>query len=273
MGAGISSLWNAKKNDLTTFAKRSYITPAMQAEPRHYRAYVANRSRNRPPLSEKQKEQREHIIANAQGLMASFAGGRFTIGSLARALQMSPGTIHRHFPDIESVLAEILFRHLIEVTRAINKIPQDHPNRRPAARAAYIEATRTYWGSLTEAHLLLVRTRHTLPDDLAKPIEDMRTMIGETLAGENAEAAFTLLDSPYYEAKQIEAILAPSEAKAQDPKPAAPAKPAAPPAPAEAPPAHKRHFRDWKLEKRLQSAMKQQARAGPAEHPGNDPPK
>jgi hypothetical protein len=86
----------------------------------------------------------------------------------------------------------------------------------------------------------------------------MRQLIGEALAGEHAETALTLLDAPHLQAPQIEAMLAVSA-----PRPAAP-KPAAPKAPAPAPAGHKPHYRNWKLERRLKSAQKQQARAGPA---------
>ncbi len=241
------------------FAKRSYYPPAMQTEPRILRTHVDNRTR-RPPLTDKQREREERIITATRTLMASFAGDTLTIGKLALALRMSPATIRRHFIDIDSILAEILLRHLIEISRAIGKIPREHPAWHAAARAAYIEATRTGWGALSDAHLLLIRARHTLPDDLAKPIEDMRQLIGEALAGEHAETALTLLDAPHLQPPQIEAMLAASQAKPA-PKPAAPRQ-AAPPAPPQAP--QKRHYRNWKLERRLKSARKHEARAGPA---------
>jgi len=230
----------------------------MQTQPRILRTHLDNRTR-RPPLTEKQREREERIIAATLTLMASFAGDTLTISKLALALRMSAATIRRHFIDIESILAEILLRHLVEISRAIGKIPREHPAWHAAARAAYIEATRTGWGALSEPHQLLVRARHTLPDDLAKPIEDMRQLIGEALAGENAETALTLLDAPHLQPAQIEAMLA-----ASAPKPAAQAKPSAPPPPAAVPAGHKPHYRNWKLERRLKSAQKQQARAGPA---------
>jgi AcrR family transcriptional regulator len=221
-----------------------------------------NATRNRPPLTDKQREREERIIFAAQTLMATFGGDTLTIGKLALALRMAPATIRRHFIDIESILAEILLRHLIAISRAIGKIPGDAPNRQALQRAAYLEATRTPWGGLTEPHLLLIRARHTLPDDLAKPIEDMRQIIGEGLAGAHAETALTLLDAPHLQAQQIEAMLA-TAAGAANPTAAAP-KPARPQAPAPAP--HKPHYRDWKAAKRHQALLAREARAGP---PGN----
>jgi AcrR family transcriptional regulator len=240
----------------------------MQTPARLHRAYVVNRSHNRPPLSEKLREREDAIIANAQALMASFAGDHFTIGGIALALGMSPATIRQHFVDVDCILAEILVRHLRGISRAIGKIPQDHPNRRAAARAVYFEATRTGWGAFTDPHLLLIQALHTLPEDLAKPIEGMHQMIGEALAGEQADFVLTLLDSPRLQPAQIEAQLTGVEAKAA-PR-VAPAKPAAAPAPVQAPvpaPASRPHKRDWKLARRLKAAAKQQARAGPPKLP------
>jgi AcrR family transcriptional regulator len=216
-----------------------------------------NRS-HRPPLTDKQREREERILAATQTLMATFSRDALTMGKLAIALRMGTGTIRRHFADIDSILAEILLRHLTAVAKAIGNIPRDDPNRRAAQRAAYIEATRTGWGGLSEAHLLLIRERHTLPDDLAKPVEDMRQLIGETLAGENAAIALALLDTPELAAPQIEAMLATTDRK--DTAPAA--KPAQPQHPA--PATHKPPYRNWKLPKRYKTSRAHEARAGPA---------
>jgi len=226
-----------------------------------------NATRNRPPLTDKQREREERIIFAAQTLMATFGGDTLTIGKLALALRMTPATIRRHFIDIDSILAEILLRHLIAVSRAIGQVPVEAANRQALQRAAYLEATRTPWGGLTEPHLLLIRARHTLPDDLAKPIEGMRQIIGEGLGGAHAETALTLLDAPHLQAPQIEAMLAtltgagnPTAAPA--PKPARPQAP--PPAPAPAP--HKPHYRDWKAARRHQALLAREARAGPPDN-------
>jgi len=212
---------------------------------------------SRLPLTEKQREREERIIAATQTLMASFPGDHFTIAKIALALRMTPASVRRYFIDVESILAEILLRHLTEISRAIGKIPNDHPNRHSARRAAYMEITRTGWGGFTEPHQLLIRARCILPEDLAKPIELMRQCIGEQLAGDNAETAFTLLDTPHLQAVEIEAMMAHTGGTA------APAKPADPPAPAAPPVTHPRHYNNWKLARRLKAEAKRQARAGP----------
>jgi AcrR family transcriptional regulator len=246
----------------------------MHIQPRLFRAHVDNRSHNRPMLTDKQREREQTILAAAQTLMATYSRGALTIGKLAIALRMSPGTIRRHFADIDSILAEILLRHLTGIARAIGRTPPSDPKEKAAARAAYIEATRTGWGGLTEPHLLLIRERHTLPEDLAKPVEDMRTLIGEILAGERGAIALTLLDTPELQATQIDAMLATTEPKATEPtateprtaNPEPPAKPAEPQAPATAPAAHKPHYQDWKAAKRHKKLQARNARAGPASH-------
>jgi AcrR family transcriptional regulator len=186
------------------------------------RAHVEKILNTRPVLSEKQRAREQAILATAQRLMVADRTGALTIAKLAIALRMAPDTIRWHFVDIESVLAEIILRHLTEIEGAISKIPQDHPNRQAAARAAYAETTRTAWGALTEPHLLLIRKRHTLPEDLAKPVEDLRKRIGQMLAGERGAAVLSLLDSPALALAKIEDMLAALEAHAQSAKPAQP---------------------------------------------------
>ncbi len=256
----------------------------MQTPSRLHRAHMDNRP-HRPPLSDKQREREERIIFATQTLMASFPGDHFTIGKLAIALRMAPATIRRHFADIESILAEILFRHVLDIAKAMSKIPHDAPNRQALQRAAYMQATRTQWGGFTEPHQLLIGKRNILPDDLATPIEQQRQLIGEALAGEHADTAFTLLDAPHLQAHDIEAMLAthinqaaaaaagwesahqahataaPQDATApQAVDPAA--KPAQPQAAAQA--AFKHHYKDWREARRQKSRIAQAARAGPA---------
>jgi AcrR family transcriptional regulator len=228
----------------------------MHIPPRLLRAHMDNRS-HRSPLSDKQREREERILAATQTLIANFGRDALTIGKLALALRMAPATIRRHFVDIDSILAEILLRHLTALSRAIAKVAHDDPDRRAAQRAAYVEATRSGWGGLTEPHLLLIRERHTLPEDLAKPVEDMRQVIGDMLAGEQAAIALTLLDTPALQAPHIEAMLAAIAPQAAAPPPAPAPKPAAP----AATPAHKPHYRDWKAARRQKKLLVRQARA------------
>jgi AcrR family transcriptional regulator len=242
----------------------------MQTQPRLHRVHVENRL-GRLPLSDKQREREARIIAATQILMVGFPDDRFTIGKVALALRMTPAAIRQYFIDIETIVAQILIRHLIAVHRAIAKIPHEAPNRMALQRAAYLDATRHPWGGFTETHDLLIRMRKTLPEDLAKPVEDMRQVIGETLGGEHAEAALMLLDSLHLEPGEIEAAFA-NTTHAADAADAPEPKPAQPQTPATA--EHKRHFKDWKAARREKSLLKQAAKAARAARAGagQDPP-
>jgi AcrR family transcriptional regulator len=223
-------------------------------------------------LSEKQQEREQKILAKAQIIMATHSRGALTIGKLAIALRMAPSTIRFHFADSDAILGEILLRHLTDIAKVLGKIPPEAPNRKAAARTAYIEATRTGWGGLTEPHLLLVRERHTLPEDLARPVEDLRQLIGELLAGDQGGRALHMLDEPDMQVAHVEAALA-----VDDPKPP-PAKPAEPQPQAKAQaqsqaqagpqptpkPVHKPHYRDWKAARLQKKLLARKARAGPA---------
>jgi AcrR family transcriptional regulator len=130
-----------------------------------------------------------------------------TLPTLAAAIRVSPGSFRRQFADIDSLLADLVFRHLTAISRATGAIPRDTPNRRAAQRAAYLAYTR-FLGGPTEAHILLIRERHNLPEDLQANIELVRRSIGEILAGDHGDAALTLLDAPGLKGFQIEAGLA-----------------------------------------------------------------
>ena len=138
--------------------------------------------------------------------------------------------MRRHFSDLDALLATLLRAHLRKLATAIGKIPHDAADRPQKMRAAYLAYTRTDLGTCTEAHLLLVRHRNLLPEDLFAPIEATRRDLGETLARGHSEAALNLLDTPSLDAPCIEAALAGIIATAaKQPKSAPPAlKPSAP---------------------------------------------
>jgi hypothetical protein len=73
-------------------------------------------------------------------------------------------------------------------------------------------------GGLTEAHLLLVRDRHTLPPDERDGIELIRYGIGELLTDGNVEDAFLFLDAPSLAAARIESYIG-ERAPAPPPEP------------------------------------------------------
>ncbi len=161
----------------------------------------------RPKTSWAEQDRQTRILDGAQFIMATYGRAAIRLTDLALGMRMSPHTIRRHFPDMDYLLAEILRRHLNAIVTAVGKIAYDAPNRDQARRAAYLAATRTPFGAPTEAHLLLIRDRHLLPQDEFEPIEDLRASIGNIIAGPHATAALALLDTPELTAAEIEAAL------------------------------------------------------------------
>jgi AcrR family transcriptional regulator len=190
----------------------------MPTPTRLLRAIVDNLPGRSRTLSEKQQARREEILAAALGIMVKHGRSGLTMAGFATALRSSPATIRRIFFDLDSILAELLNRHLLAIFAAIGQVPEDAPARKTALRAAYLKTTRTGQGALADAHRLLLRERHTLPPDLAAPLEQAIKSLGEILAGANADAALALLDTPSLQAPQIEAMLAGLNPKAVEPQ-------------------------------------------------------
>ncbi|MEJ0047475.1 MAG: TetR/AcrR family transcriptional regulator [Rhodospirillales bacterium] len=155
--------------------------------------------------------------------MARRGSHTITLSGLAQALCISAGTLRRHFADLDVLLAILLCRHLRQIARALGDIPRDAPDRPQKMRAAYLDYTRTMLGGYTQAHLLLVRDRQLLPDDLLSNVETIRHGLGDMLAHGHAEAALALLDTRSLDAPLIEAALTALVAAAEQRKPAPPA--------------------------------------------------
>jgi AcrR family transcriptional regulator len=186
----------------------------MPTPARILQATVDGLPNHRRRFSEKQRERQEYILTAALAVFARHGRAGLSMGAFGLALGMSPAAIRRLFVDLDTILAELLVRHLFAILRALTDIPADTPNRNTALRAAYLAATRTAEGRLTEPHILLLRERHSLPPDLATDIEATRDSIGEILAGADGAAALALLDTPGLAPSRIETMLA-----ALDPKP------------------------------------------------------
>jgi AcrR family transcriptional regulator len=174
---------------------------------RRLRALAQDRKPSAFPLTERQRAREENIVELATAILAEFGTHTITFSSLAIALRLSRATLRFHFCDLHALLADILHRHLMAISRALAAIPLDDPNLHPRRRAAYLEATRTPTGALNEAHLLLVRDRHLLPPDLLPAIELTRQGLGPMLAPRLADEALALLDTPALDAPRIEARL------------------------------------------------------------------
>jgi AcrR family transcriptional regulator len=202
----------------------------MRTPDRLLRADAEELERNPPDLTPCEAEQYTRILTLAVGIMARRGMHTMTFSGLAHALCMGTRTLRRHFSDLDALLATMLRAHLRKLAYAIGKIPHDAADRPQKMRAAYLAYTRTDLGTHTDAHLLLVRDRTLLPEDLFTTIERTRRDLGEMLAYGHSEAALNLLDTCSLEAPCIEAALAGiTAAAAGQPKLAPPAaEPAAP---------------------------------------------
>jgi AcrR family transcriptional regulator len=180
----------------------------MQIPLRILRAYAEDLPNGRPKLSAREMDREDKILAAAQMFMVRFGRSALTMGTFAASLHMATGTIRKHFADLDAMLAEILIRHLAAIANAIGEVPYNAPNLHAARRAAYLGATRTAFNAPTDRHLLLLRDRHSLPQDLAETVENLRNGIGDMVAGPNGATALALLDMPDLQAPEIEAMLA-----------------------------------------------------------------
>jgi AcrR family transcriptional regulator len=150
----------------------------------------------------------ETILDVAKYLIADEGLENVTFSRLAKALRMATSTLAFHFVDLPALLGQIIRLHLRALSAELGRVNADDPDRHRKRRAAYLAYTRTPLGGLTEAHLLLVSDRHTLPPDERDGIELTRYGIGELLTDDMVEEAFALLDLPYIDAARIEARLA-----------------------------------------------------------------
>src|SRR5277367_2352441 len=166
----------------------------MRTPDRILRADAQDLERDPPALTPREQEQHTRILTLSEGVMARRGIHTMTASGLAQALCIGAGTLRRHFPDLDVLLATLIHRHLRKLARALREVPQGAPNRPQKLRAAYLTYTRGTPGGFTDAHLLLVRDRHLLPEDLLTPIDAARRNLGDLLAHGHAEQALGLLD-------------------------------------------------------------------------------
>ncbi len=185
----------------------------MQISPRLLRDRADDLTREKFPQSARDHARHDRILTVATQMIADYGRHVVTFAGLAMALRMAPATLRRHFVDIDAIIGQILQTHLLTLARTLGDIDADQPNRAARRRAAYITATRGFFAGTSNAHLILLRDRDTLPPDLREPIELTQTTIGQSLAPAfaNAELArkiLGLLDNPHLSADDIERAIA-----------------------------------------------------------------
>jgi AcrR family transcriptional regulator len=162
----------------------------------------------RPKWSTRELEREDRILSTAKSLLARYGRANVTFTTLAFALRLAPATIRRHFADLDSILFELITRHLMAISRAMGDVPFPQSNRQAALRAAYVACTRTAFSAPIESHTLLLRDRHALPPDLLEHVEKLRTLLGQTLGNAHDETVLALLDNPFIQIDQIETMFA-----------------------------------------------------------------
>ena len=163
---------------------------------------------NHPHFTAREQDRQEQIVTAGRTLLAEFGANSFTLPAFALALRMSPASIRRHFIDLDSLLVHILNRHLLTLSTVMGTLPRGANDKHAARRAAYLAHTRTPLGGLTEAHLLLVRDRHLLPQVDRDRIETIRANLATLLARDHADSVIEWLDTPTMDLADIDAILA-----------------------------------------------------------------
>ena len=178
----------------------------MHISARILRNDASQMDRGAATLTARDVAQRDRIAAVGMGLMARHGSHSISMAAFAAALGHCVPTIRRHFADMDALLAYLLRRHLQFLAECLGAVPFE-PDRPAALRAAYLAATRSVMGGLTEAHMLLVRDRGLLPQDERDPVEDTLQGLACVLAGELGPQILYLLDSPMFNAIQIECML------------------------------------------------------------------
>ena len=163
---------------------------------------------NHPHLTAREQDRQEQIVTAGRTLLAEFGASSFTLNAFALAMRMSPASIRRHFIDLDSLLVHILNRHLLTLSTVMGTLPRTANDKHAARRAAYLAHTRTPLGGLTEAHLILVRDRHLLPQADRDRIETIRANLATLMAADHADSVIEWLDTPTMDLADIDAILA-----------------------------------------------------------------
>jgi AcrR family transcriptional regulator len=158
-------------------------------------------------FSPRQKDRETRILLVAEHVFAQNSFACVTFGNLALALAISPVTLRQHFVDLDQLLADILQRHLFALLKTLTGIAGAGKAQDAARRKAWFEATRGVMGGLTDAHKLLIRERHNLPEDLRENIDNAYYALGELLAPNYGREALALLDAESADLPVIEALL------------------------------------------------------------------
>jgi len=171
-------------------------------------------------LTKRQLATRDRILAVAETLFGEFGFADFSFPRMAQALTIETRTLRRYFADLDELLATILLAHLQKLAATLAAIQPNTPNRGQKWREAYVAATHTMFGEVTDTHALLLKHRHSLPNDLAPVIQQMYAMLTLNLTANLGDEVMAQLDAPRPDLAAIESRL---QAVAPPPPPPPPA--------------------------------------------------
>jgi AcrR family transcriptional regulator len=195
----------------------------MLTPPRILRDQADSLTRRKDNFNARQRDRENRILLTAPHLFAKNTRSTINLTNMAAALAISTATLRQHFVDLDALLFEILYRHLMTLAKALGDIPHNSEDMPKARRAAWLAATRSQWGSFTENHLLFTRDRNTLPEDLREAIADSYRGLGERLAPGFGIEILALLDAEIADLSTIEIAVAAVNAAAAPQSPAPPA--------------------------------------------------
>jgi AcrR family transcriptional regulator len=196
----------------------------MITQARHIRGIVDSLPGGRRTLTDPQQDRETLILAAGRIAMARYGRATISMSAFSIGLRLTPTQIRWHFPDLDNLFGAICRDHLRNIVAAIHEaVPYaDDPDPYPAARAAFIAATRGPQGAFNETHTLFLRDRHLLPQDEADSVQRELDALARYLGGQHGHHALELLNTENLTPKDIEDAMAEREN----------AEPATPPPPA-----------------------------------------
>jgi AcrR family transcriptional regulator len=169
----------------------------MAVPPNLLRSQVEDFEHTPNHLSTKLLQRRDRVLTTGRHLLATHGLRNLRVCDLAIAMNISSAAIRYHFADLDALLMEIIHNHNKAINEALGAVHRTDPDAVAKRRAAYLAATRGPHGSLTEAHLLLIRDATMLSEANYAAIQQSHDQHAIILAGKlDADVALTLLDAP-----------------------------------------------------------------------------
>ena len=112
---------------------RDYTTPNMHPPTRTLQEEAASIPGNTLHLSSREHERRDRILLTATRLIAIHGRAAITLPALAAAMHLTPRAVQKLFPCLDTILVEILHRHLQSIANTLAEIPTTPNASKPSA--------------------------------------------------------------------------------------------------------------------------------------------